>query len=84
MRPATQALRARDERHELRIVLPALLQRPPGQIVKGLEIVARARFQCQLPAFACVATFHCHRSLDVTAGESDQKDEGETGGHRYE
>ena len=52
VRPAAQALRARHERHELRIALPALLQRAPGEIVKELELVAGPGIQCLLPAFA--------------------------------
>jgi hypothetical protein len=45
-----EALRARDERHQSRIVRASLLHRAPGEIVKRLEVVLRGCVERGLPA----------------------------------
>ena len=56
MRPAAQALRAREHVHQGCILLRALLDGTPCEIVKGLVLSLRRRFEGELVAFAPITT----------------------------
>ena len=60
-RAAAQALRARQQIHQLGIVRPALLRRPPRQIVERLELLR--------PAAATAASRHAAASAHAGGGD---------------
>jgi hypothetical protein len=67
VRPATQALRAREHVHQRRIVLRALLDGTPREIVKCLVFTLRRRLQGALVAFAPITTVSTALGADLGA-----------------